>query len=55
MRLNVRYGMTNRRRQRLYSIVDCLKEGLTVKEIADELGVSERTVSKDIKYIKENQ
>lgn len=43
------------RQRRLCSVVDCLKEGLTAKEIAKELGVEKRTVYKDIKYIRENQ
>ena len=44
-----------RRQRRLYSIVECLKEGMNTKQISEELGVSERTVQREIKYIRENQ
>lgn len=44
-----------RRRRRLYSIIECLEEGLNSKQIAEELGVSVRTIHKDIKFIRENQ
>ena len=43
------------RRRRLYEIVECLKEGMNSKQIAEELGISIRTVQRDIKYIRENQ
>lgn len=43
------------RRRRIRSVVDCLNEGLTAKEMAEELGVSKRTINKDIQYIRENQ
>ncbi len=35
------------------AIKQCLNEGLTTKEIAEELGVSKRTVQRDIRFIKE--
>ena len=44
-----------RRQRRLYSIIECLKEGMDAEQIADELGVSVRTIHRDIKYIRENQ
>lgn len=43
------------RKRRLYSIVECLKEGMNTKQISEELKVPIRTVQKDIKYIRENQ
>ncbi len=52
------YNKAKRQRQqrRLYAIVECLKEGITdTKQIAEELGVSIRTIQRDIKYIRENQ
>lgn len=48
-----RYKEIERRRQ---SIVQCLKEGMrSTKQIADELGVSQSTVQRDIRFILENQ
>jgi len=50
---NQRYKI---RQRRLNAVVQCLKEGMTnTQEIAEELGVSRRTVQRDIKYIRENQ
>lgn len=43
------------RQRRLYEIIQCMKEGLNIEQIADELGVSKRTIQKDIKYIRDNQ
>ena len=43
------------RRRRLYNIVECLKEKMTKQQIADELGVSVRTVERDIKFILDGQ
>ena len=45
-----------RRQRRLYAIIECMKEGITdTQEIAEELGVSRRTIQDDIKYMRENQ
>lgn len=44
-----------RRRRRLYAIIECLEEGLNTEQIAEELGVTRRTIQRDIKYIHENQ
>lgn len=44
-----------RRRQRLYEVVDCLNNGMNTREIAEELGVSLRTAQRDVKCILENQ
>ena len=32
-----------------------MNEGLTTKQMAEEFGISQRTIQKDIKYILENQ
>lgn len=45
-----------KRQWRLRSIIECIKEGITdTKQIAEELGVSTRTIQRDIKFIRENQ
>lgn len=44
-----------RRQRRLYSVIECLKEGMDTKQMAEELGVSRKTIQRDIKYIRENQ
>lgn len=48
-------GVYNRKRRRLYEVVECLKKGMNAKQIAEECGVSKRTIERDIKYIRENQ
>ena len=54
-------GMYNKkaqsnRQRRMYLIIECLNEGITdTKQIAEELGVSRRTIQNDIKYIREHQ
>ena len=35
--------------------LSCINEGLTTKQMAEEFGISQRTIQKDIKYILENQ
>ena len=40
------------RRNRIYGIIQCLKEGMSVKEIAEEYDVSESTIKRDIQYVK---
>lgn len=37
------------------SVKECLDEGLKAKQIAEELGISEKTVSRYTRYIRENQ
>ena len=44
-----------RRRQRLYEVVDCRNNGMNTREIAEKLEVPLRTIQKDVKYILENQ
>ncbi len=44
-----------RRKRRLYEVVDCLNHGMNTREIAEELGVSLRTVQRDVKCILDNQ
>ena len=44
-----------RRRQRLYEVVDCLNNGMNTREIAEKLEVPLRTIQRDVKYILENQ
>lgn len=43
------------RQRRLSLIIECMNEGLTTKQMAEEFGRSQRTIQKDIKYILENQ
>lgn len=43
------------KRGRIIETVECLNKGMNVEQIAEELGVTQRTVQKYIKYIRENQ
>lgn len=47
--------LLQRMQQRRHAVAECLKEELTSKQIAEELGVPLRTIQKDIKYIRGNQ
>ena len=40
-----------RRKRRLYEVVDCLNNKMDTKQIADELGVSRRTAQRYVQYI----
>lgn len=44
-----------RRRRRMYEIMQCIKEGLTTKEIAEELGVTRKTIERDIRFMRDNK
>ena len=44
-----------RKKRRLYEVVDCLNHGMNTREIAEELGISLRTAQRYVQYILENQ
>lgn len=41
-----------RRIGRLYEVIDCVNKGMKKEQIADELGVTKRTVDKYLQYIR---
>lgn len=44
-----------RKEGRLYEVIQCLKEGMDRNQIAEELGVTKRTVDRYIQEIRKRQ
>lgn len=44
-----------KKRGRILETAECLDKGMDTKQIAEELGVSRRTVQRYVRYIQDNQ
>ena len=45
--------MHERKERRIKAVIQCLKEGMrSTKQIAEELGVSQVTIRRDLRYIR---